>query len=452
MEEEQVAIDFLKPNVEELVAQRKWSELRDVLARVPAPEIADLLLSLDMPCRALLFRVLPRQLAAEAFAELEPEHQNTVLKDLTVEETRRLLADMSPDERTQLLEELPGQATQRLLNLLSPEDLREARQLLGYPEESVGRLMTPDYVAVRAQWTVGQALEHIRAMGRDSETINVVYVVNRAWKLLDALDLRRFILASPGETVDGIMDRSFISVSAFADREETVRLIQRYNLSALPVVDSGGVLVGIVTVDDVLDVAQEEATEDFHKAAAVAPLELGYRGTSIWSLFKKRIGWLVALVVVNLGSSGVIAAYEETLAAYITLVFFIPLLIASGGNTGAQSATLMIRALATADVRPNQWILVLLKELYVGAFLGATMGLAAWGLGLVRGGPEVGFAVGLAMVLIVVVSNTIGVLLPFALNRLRLDPAVASSPLITSIADVAGLLIYFSVATRVLAL
>jgi len=446
-----MADELLKSEIEMLIKQRKWLDLRKALVSKPEPEIADLLLELDKSDRVIIFRLLPRRLASDVFAYLEPADEDALLKDLTDEETRQLLADMRPDDRTQLLEELPGQVTQRLLNLLSAEDLREARLLLGYPEESVGRLMTPDYVAVRPYWTISQALDHIRTKGKDSETISVIYVTDSSWHLLDALELQRFILARPTDTVEQIMDYSFVSLSAYDDREKAVDLMQRYDLFALPVVDTEGVLLGVVTVDDVLDVAQEEATEDFHKVAAVAPLKISYRESSIWSLYRKRIVWLIILIFVNLVSSGVIAAFEETLAAAIALAFFIPLLIDSGGNTGAQSATMMVRALATGDVEPAEWARTLLKELGVGLSLGITMGFAGSLLGLVLGvGPEIGLVVGLTMLLIIIVANIIGVVVPFLLTRLNLDPAVASSPLITSIADATGLLIYFSIAAWIL--
>lgn len=442
--------EVLSPKIKELIEQRKWTDLREILVGYPAPDITALLRDLEKPERVLLFRLLPRQLSSEVFSYMDAADKDSLLKDLTDEETRHILSNLSPDDRTDLLSELPGQATQRLLNLLSYEDLREARQLLGYPEESVGRLMTPDYVAVRPDWTIEQALEHIRSRGKRSETVNVIYVTDASWTLLDSLELGRFILAPPSATVQQIMDYSFVSIAAFEDREEAVRMIQHYDLYALPVVDSQGVLLGIVTVDDVLDVAQKETTEDFHKAAAVAPLKTSYRESNIWSLYRKRIGWLAGLVLVNLVSAGVIAAYEETLAASIALAFFIPLLIASGGNAGAQSATLMIRAIATGDVTMKHWLWAVGREVGIGVILGITMGLAAWAIGFIRGGVEIAAVVALSMVAIVAVTNLIGVVLPFLLVQLRLDPAVASNPLITSVADVAGLLIYFSVATRIL--
>jgi len=275
-------------------------------------------------------------MSTEVFAYLDGEEENALLTDLTDEELRELLSRLRPDDRTNLFEELPGQATQKLLNLLTPEDLREARWLLGYPEESVGRLMTPDYVAVRPEWKIEEALNHIRERGRDSETVDAIYVTDADWKLLDALSLRRFILADPQVSVVEIVDYTFESLSAFAAREQAVRMMQRYDLSVLPVVDSLGVLVGIVTFDDVLDVAQEEATEDFHKAGGVVPLRKSYLNTSVFALYRKRIGWLVGLVFANLFSGAAIALFEDAIAAAVTLVFFLPLLIGSAGNAGSQ--------------------------------------------------------------------------------------------------------------------
>jgi magnesium transporter len=430
----------------EQIQRADWAGVRRELSVWPPPDIAEMLLELSSPERILVFRALPRSTSAEVFAWLDGRDRDDLLQELSHEETRHLLANLQPDDRTMLLEELPGQVTQRLLNLLSPEDLQEARQLLGYPEDSVGRLMTPNYVAIRPNWTVEHALAHIRAKGRDSETINVVYIVDDTWKLIDALDLRRLILANPNETVQQIMDYTVTSIPAFDDREEAVRMMQRYSLSVLPVVDSDGILLGIVTVDDVLDVAQEEATEDFHKVGGVSPLHTSYRQASIYELFSKRIGWLLVLVLVNLASSGIIASFEGTLQATLTLAFFIPLLIDSGGNVGSQAATLMIRALATGDIDLEQWGKTLLRELGVGLLLGIVMGGAGWLLGIWRGGYEIGLIVGLSMLCLIVVANLVGFALPYLLTLFRLDPAVASSPLITTVSDALGLFIYFSIA------
>jgi magnesium transporter len=438
------------PKIKELIENRRWNELRGFAREIPAPDLADVLLSLEDAERILLFSSLPSDISAEVFASLNPQDRDDLLSGMTDEETRLLLADLPPDERTQLFEDLPGQVTQRLLNLLTPDDLKEARLLLGFPEESVGRLMTPDYVAVRANWSLGQALDHIRRKGKGSETISIIYVVDETWRLLDALEIEVFILSDPQAKVEQIMDESFIALSPMDDREQAVRMMERYDVSALPVVDSKGILLGIVTVDDVLDVAREEATEDFHKVGGVTPLRISYREASVWELYIKRVGWLLILILVNLVSSTIIAAYEEVLAATIALTFFIPLLIDTGGNTGAQAASLMVRALATEDVELSQWIRVILKELGEGLLLGLTMGIAAIILGYLIADLNVAIVVGVTMLALVIVSNLVGIALPFLLTRFGLDPAVASSPLITTIVDAAGLLIYFSVATLIL--
>lgn len=452
MQENKILPRLLKPDIKELIENRQWHALKDALADWYPSDVAELLLDMDKSDRVLLYRAIPRHIAADVFANLEPDYQNALLTELTDQETRQLLADMSPDDRTDLLEELPAEVTRELLGFLSIEDLKEARWLMGYPEESVGRLMTPDYVAIRPDWTIRQALEHIRKTGRDSETVNMIYVVDENGRLLDDLKLRWIILADPDDNVESVMNRFIISLSAFDDREEAARKMKLYDLVALPVVDSDGSLLGIVTIDDVLDVAEEEATEDIQKAASVSPLRMSYQSASVFTLYKKRIIWLTSLIFVNLLSSGVIHAYQETLAAVITLAFFIPLLIGTGGNTGSQSATLMIRALVTGEVRLNQWAKTVLKELSVGAALGLSLGVFSSVLGFARGGWEIALVVGLTMILIVLVANLIGMTLPFILARLKLDPAAASSPLVATIVDAFGLLIYFTIAIQVLGL
>lgn len=444
--------ELLLPEIEELIQARSWSHLRETLSDWASPELADLLLSLPKGDRVLFFRSLTREKAASVFSHLDTGDQDELLHDLSDEETRHLLASLTPDDRTHLLEELPGQVTQRMLNLLSPDDLREARWLLGYPEDSVGRLMTPDYVAVRQDWTVDQAIRHIRRAGKRSETVNRIYVVDQDWKLVDDIELRRFILAEPETTVEDIMDHSFASVTAFVDNEEAVRVIRRYDQVALPVLDSAGVLVGIVTVDDLLDVAEEEATEDFHRVGSVEPIRTSLLETPIGVLYRRRIGWLLALVFVNIFSGAIIAFYEPTINAVVSLVVFMPLLIGSSGNAGAQSATLMVRAIATGDVKAADWFRLLGRELAVALTLGLTMAAGVSIPGIYHGGPQVAVVVATTMLFVVMLGSLIGMSLPFLLDRLNLDPATASAPLVTSIADISGVIVYFSFATWYLGL
>lgn len=433
--------------IAELVERRDWSGLRRAVRALPPSDVADILHELPKSEAVLFFRALPRALATETFAHLSPESQEALVRALTDDETRHLLAGLSPDDRTHLLEELPGILTQQLLNLLPRSELEEARMLLGYPPESVGRLMTPDYVAVRADWTVDQALVQIRRAGRDSETINRIYVVDGAWHLLDDISLRRFILADPQSTVESLMDHSYAFLKAFADREDAVGMIQRYDVTALPVVDSDGVLVGIVTVDDVLDVAQEEATEDFHRVGSVGPIRGRLLDARLPVLYRRRVGWLLALVFMNIFSGAGIAYFQDTIATTVALVVFLPLLIGSAGNAGSQAATLMIRALATGDVQSSDWFRLVGKEVGVAAALGLTMALAVAVVGVLHGGRDVAVVVAVTMIIVVVAGSLVGMSLPFVLSRLKLDPATASAPLVASIADITGVVVYFTIAS-----
>lgn len=437
--------------ISKLIASNQLKAVSEELKSWADPEIADLLIDLDKPHQILVYRALPRQRAADMFAYLEPEQQDSLLEALTDADTRALLADLSPDDRTEMLEELPATVTRRLMQLLSPEDLVEARQLLGYPEESIGRLMTPDYIRLRTEWTVEVALAHIRKYGRDSEIFNILYVTDGDGLLLDIVRMRRIILAEPGTLISEMLNYNCVSVSAFDDREIAVEMIQRYDINALPVVDSEGVLVGIVTVDDIMDVAEEEVTEDIQKGVAVAPLETKYSAASPAQLFRKRIGWLLILIFVNLISAGVISSYEEYVVEFITLALFMPLVIASGGNCGAQSATLMVRAIATGDLELTDWLRAVSKEILVGLILGVAMAVIAGAVSQLYGGDtKIALTVGLSMITIVFIANGFGALLPFMLSRLKIDPAAASTPLITSLMDVLGLLIYFSIAVLII--
>jgi len=439
-----------RQEVERLIVSGQFKQLSASLKDWADPELADLMGVLHPKHQILVFRLLVRQQAANVFAYFEPEHQDRILRALTDVDTRALLANLSPDDRTALLDELPAAVTKRLMQLLSPEDLAESRQLLGYPDDSVGRMMNPDYIRVRAEWTVEQALAHIRKFARDSEVFNILYVTDGQGVLVDVLRMRRLILAPLNTVLSELLNYRFFSLSAYDDQEFAVEQIQRYDVNALPVVDSDGVLLGIVTVDDLFDVAEEEATEDIQKGAAVSPLETNYSSAVSLLLFKKRIGWLIILIFVNLLSAAVISNYLDYLQAYVALVLFMPLVIASGGNTGAQSATLMVRALAVGDLKFNGWIKVLAKELKVGAMLALAMGLLAFLLGIYRSEARIALTVGLSMFFAVFFANMIGALLPLMLKKFKIDPAAASSPLVTSIMDTVGLQIYFTMAILVL--
>lgn len=442
-----ILLHLLKPELDELIAQGQWTTLRTFLSTQPAPEIAELLEHLDERGQLVVFRLLPRALASEVFALLDADTQNLLVNRLAQEEMRSVLAGLTPDDRTALFEELPAAVTQRLLALLPDDKRREALVLLSYPENSVGRLMTTAYMQIKSHWTVAQVLQHIRAHGADSETIMMLYVTDARGHLLDDVPLRRVLLAAPDTPVTALMDGQYVCLRSLQDQEEAVAVFKRTGLYTLPVVDADNVLLGIVTVDDILDVVEEETTEDFQKLGKVRPMETALRDASVVELYRKRIGWLVALVFVNIFSGAGMAYFEDTIAQVIALVFFLPLLIGSGGNAGSQSTTLMIRALAVGDVRPGNSWRVVRRELIVSLLLAGAMAAAVFLLGMMRGGLQVALVVSLSMACVIVFGSMTGLLLPLGLQRLGFDPAAAGAPLVTSLVDIGGVLMYFSIAT-----
>ncbi len=447
--------ELLLPEIKELLKEKKLKELKEVISEFHPSDIADIIENLDEREGAILFRLLPKKLAAEVFSEFEPGKQEDILKQLSDNQIKQLILDLEPDDRIALLEELPGKITRNLLNLLPPEQRKQSIEILAYPENSVGRLITPEYVAVRPQWKVKQALQHIKEYGKDAETIDIVYVVDDNWKLLDDIPIRKFILSEPDEKVKTLMDEKVISISAFEDQEEAVKLVKQYNLIALPVTDSDGTLIGIVTVDDLIDVMEEEETEDFRKIGGVEPTEhlsviTNVGEASVSELYKSRINWLLILLFMDIITGGIIGVFKETLAKYIVLATFLPILIDTSGNAGSQAATLMVRSIALGDVKLNDWVKLIGKELIVSAALGLTMGIGISFMGFIRGGTKIAFVVSLTMITNVIIGSLIGLSLPFLFTKLKKDPATASTPLITTISDIVGTFIYFLYATKLL--
>ncbi len=443
--------ELLMLEIMELFESRDWRTLKEFFAEWAAQDIADFLDSVEGNEKVIIFRILPRDLAAEVFSEMKSSDQKTILRQMSNEHIRDIFLELTPDDRTDVFEELPARVTKRLLNLLPLEERKEAMKLLGYPEDSVGRLMTPDFVAIRPYWTVQQSIDHIRKFGRDAETVDTVYVVDEKWHLIDDIYLHSLILAGLTEKIENLMDREYHSVHAPEDQEEAVKMMKKYNLNVLPVVDSDNILLGVVTVDDVIDVYEDEVTEDIQKGASVIPFEVNYTTASAFSLFRKRIVWLSLLTFAGFLSSNVISAFQKTLGEIIALAFFIPVLIGTGGNTGTQSATLIIRALVTGDLTPKRWFNVIKKELVVGMLLGIALGiiLFIWSYSW-KGQMMLSIVIGSSAVFIAIWANLVGSLLPIVLRRFHLDPAVVSSPLISTVMDASGLFIYFSIAMLLL--
>lgn len=455
--------ELLLPELEELIDARNFGALREALSALPAAEVADVFSDLPPQRVAIIFRILPREKATDVFEYLPVELQEQVLRALGQEQVAGVLNEMDPDDRTALLEEMPGEAAQRLIGLLSPEERRIAVRLLGYPEESIGRRMTPDYVSLRKDWTISHVFSHLRQVGGNKETLNIVFVTDEKGHLIDDLRLKDIVLADPNDTVADIMDGHYVFLNAHDDQEEAVHAFKKYDRTALPVVDSSNVLVGIVTVDDVLDVAEKEETEDVHKMAAVRVLDEPYLEATAMTMVRKRAPWLFLLFCGEMLTITAMHKFESTLEKVVILAAFIPLIISSGGNSGSQAASLVIRALAISELSLSDWWRVMRRELISGLMFGSILGASAFVAAYLYGSFQathgtmnkehvtvVAFVAGTALVGVVLFGTLAGSMLPLLLKRLGLDPAVSSTPFVATLVDVTGILIYFSTAVLLL--
>lgn len=442
VEQIQKSVDFIRS----LYLNKDMRALKDVINTYEPIEVVHILEALDPQERVIAFRFLKKEVALEVFEQLDPELQEQLLNSFSEAQAVQMIEEMETDDRVRLLDELPATVAERLVTKLSPEEREKTALLRGYEPETAGRIMSPEYVSLKKNMTVAEAMEKVRMSKVDREYLTTLYVTDENRVLIGVVDLQDLVLARPDQRIEEIMDDEFVYAITDNDQEVVARMLQEHDLIALPVVDRERRLVGAITIDDVVDILEEEATEDFHKIGAVGKFKINFREASIPFLFRIRIGWLMVLVFVNIFSGAGIAYFEETLEAVIALAFFLPLLIDSGGNSGIQSATLMVRALATGDVVLRDWFKLLWKEVRVAVLLGAGMAI---GVSLVASfrAPEIVAVVAATMVCVVMVGSLIGMSLPFIFSRLGMDPATASGPLITSIADICGVLIYFSIAT-----
>jgi len=451
---------LLKPDVQQLIRDKQWDILREVLSGFDPSDIAEILIATPDEDDVTIFRLLPRELAGRVFAYLPRDHQEGLIRSLSHEQMRHVLEGMTPDDQARLLEELPAPVTRRLLDTLSPDELRAARALLGYPPESAGRYMTPQYVALRSDMTAREALEHVRTTGHGKETLNILYILDGDGKLLKELRLGSLVLADPDVRVGEIEDRPLVSVPANTDREKVLRAFEKYDRSALPVVDRDGNMLGIITADDMLDVAEREASEDIQKIGGMEALDAPYLDVSYRQMVWKRGGWLSALFLGEMLTATAMTHFEGEIARAVVLAMFVPLIISSGGNSGSQAATLIVRALALTELRLRDWWRVFGRELRSGVTLGAWLGLIGflriWSwqhLGLYDYGAHyllVGVTVWISLIGVVTFGSLSGSMLPFLLRRLGLDPATSSAPFVATLVDVTGLVIYFTVALVIL--
>lgn len=439
-------------DVQKMIEDGQLDELNKLLADTDDSTIRKLISNLDAVDRVIVFRLLKKDTAAEVFEDLDVDQQAQLVSSMEDPEILYLLNHLDPDDHVRLFGELPASVTKRLLANMSPESRGAINLLLGYPEGCSGRVMSPRYMAVKEGQTVKDVLYNLHRSDLRPDEMESIFVIDRERRYLGYIRLGQLIKSTPETPIEDLVTGENVFARTRQPRSEAIDLIMDEDTPSLAVVDSESRLVGAITFDDALDMMEEDTTADFHRSALVGNVKTNIKEVSVRMLYRARLPWLLVLVFVNIFSGAGIAFYEDTIASVISLVFFLPLLIDSGGNAGTQSATLVIRAMATGDVSSKDWIRLVGKETVVAMLMGATMGLAVSLLGFVRGGPEVALIVALTMVIVVLVGSVIGLSLPFLMNRLNIDPATASAPLVTSIADISGVFIYFAMATWILGL
>lgn len=429
------------------------------LNTLPPVYLSDIIASKDLEEQLVIFNRLKMDKKVLVFEYLPFRVQQELLKVLPSQLVANLLNALSPDDRTALLSELPSDVMHQLIKYLSPQERMLTIKLLGYPVDSVGRLMTPDYIAVKMNWTVQQVLNYIRRAGSDSETINVIYAIDDEGVLLDDFRIRQFLLADPDELVESLADHHFVALNVNVDQEKAINIFRKYARAALPVVDSRGVLLGIVTSDDIIEAAVKEDTEDMQKIGGSEALKQPYLEAPIFGLIQKRMKWLVFLFLGEMLTASAMGYFEGEIAKAVVLALFIPLIISSGGNAGSQASTLVIRSLALGEVTLKDWWRVMHREIFSGIFLGIVLGVigffrvAIWtAFSDIYGAHWLLIALTLFCALIGVVTwgSLMGAMLPILLQRLGFDPAVSSAPFVATLVDVTGLIIYFGIAILIL--
>lgn len=448
--QEQIKLEDLK----ELAGERQFRRLKESLAEMNEQDIADFIEELDSEKKIVVFRMLSKELSSEVFACLEPEDQQHIINGIGDVELKRIIEDLYVDDAVDMLEELPANVVRRVLKTATPETRNLINQFLNYPENSAGSIMTAEYVGLKQQMTVEEAFAYIRKHGVDKETIYTCYVMD-AKRTLEGVVTVKDLLMNPYDTVlRDIMDTHVIKAATTEDQEEVLETFTRYDLLTLPVVDQENRLVGIITVDDIVDVMEQEATEDFEKMAAMVPSEKPYLKTGVFQMAKNRIVWLLILMLSSMVTGGILARYENAFALIPLLVTFIPMLTDTGGNAGSQSSTLIIRGMAVGEIEPADILQVVWKELRVGMVVGIILGAVNYAQLVIRfpGNEMVCLTVVISLFATVLLAKTVGCILPIAAKVLHLDPAIMAAPLITTIVDAFSLVIYFQLAVRLLKL
>lgn len=450
---EQRNIDFFKETVEEMLEKQDLEALRLYLEELHPYEIGALLDELEESKQLVILSLTLPEAAAEALEHLDYDDQYRLLDHLDEESASKIIAAMGRDAIADLLMAIHPNKAQEIMAMIPQEYLESIKFLMSYPEDSAGGIMSLDYIQARQYWTIERVIEHFRKVGRKQSVTNYIYIVDAVGKLVGVLSLKELLLNEPKTKVEDVMHTNIITVLATADQEEAAKLMSQYDLMILPVVNEQGRLVGVITADDIMDVIEEEDTEDIHRLGGSQPLDLPYLESTLTTLFSKRIGWLVVLFATQAVTSNILKHYEGVLSSVVALTFFMPLLAGVGGNSGTQASSLIIRGLALGEITVQDIAVILFKELRVSALIGIVMGTIgyffAW---MVSGSTSVAAVVAVTVTVVLIVSSTIGAILPIVGRAFRLDPAVFSAPLISTVVDITSLTVYFNIAIKLLKL
>ena len=438
----------------EYIEHKQYAKIRNEVLEMNEADIAAMLEELELPGTELIkvFRMLPKSIAADVFSFLPIEVEQTIITSLTDREAATIIDNLFADDAADLMEEMPANVVKRLLTQTTPETRRDINHLLQYPEDSAGSIMTVEFVDLKEGYTVEQAIERIRRVGIDKETINTCYVTNQHRKIKGTISLRMLLLSDANAKIGDLMEENVITISTRMDQEEVARQFQKYDFDAMPVVDSENRLVGIITVDDVMDIIEQEATEDIEMMAAITPTDKPYMKTSVIETFRKRIPWLLFLMISATFTSKIIQGYESALASYAVLTMYIPMFMDTGGNAGGQASVTIIRSISLGEVEFRDIFRVMWKEIRVAVLCGVTLSIVNFAKLLILDhvGMQVAIIVCLTMVVTVIVAKIVGCVLPMLAKQIGFDPAVMASPFITTIVDAVSLVIYFQIATRML--
>ncbi len=451
---------LLYPDLESALETGDMEALSEICETLPAEDLAEIVVQLEPLGLANFFEKVPELKATEIFELLDVDVQKSVLNSLSNQRVAAIINEMNPDDRTELLESLPHSVTRQLLSFLKPRERKEAQRLLEFPKDSIGRLMTPDFLAIKQEWDVERVLDFIRRNGEGKETLNEVYVVDDKGRLVDEISIRKLLLSTLDRKIVDIMDRQFVTLSAYQPEEEAIQVFKKYSSrTALPVSDEGGFLLGIVTIDDILHLAEKETTEDIHKQGGVEALNKPYLNAPLKEMVGKRAPWLTILFLGEMFTATAMSFFEKEISRAVVLALFIPLIISTGGNAGSQAASLVIRAIALGEVTFADWWFVFRREILVGFILGAALGL----IGLLRivvwnafASPYgdhwflIALTVYFSLIFVVAWGTLIGSLFPLILKRLGADPATSSAPFVATFIDVTGIVIYFNIALLLL--